>query len=51
MMILGGVLRYILIILALAGIIVSGLALREHYRTEGIAPCSINVYKARRDAA
>jgi vitamin-K-epoxide reductase (warfarin-sensitive) len=35
-------LRYIFIILALAGIIVSGLALHEHYRTEGIAPCSIN---------
>jgi uncharacterized membrane protein len=38
----GGVVRYIFIILALAGIIVSGLALHEHYRTEGIAPCSIN---------
>jgi vitamin-K-epoxide reductase (warfarin-sensitive) len=35
-------LRYVFIILALAGIIVSGLALHEHYRTEGIAPCSIN---------
>jgi uncharacterized membrane protein len=35
-------LRYIFIVLALAGIIVSGLALHEHYRTEGIAPCSIN---------
>jgi vitamin-K-epoxide reductase (warfarin-sensitive) len=35
-------LRYIFILLALAGIIVSGLALHEHYRTEGIAPCSIN---------
>ncbi len=34
--------RYIFILLALAGIIVSGLALHEHYRTEGIAPCSIN---------
>jgi vitamin-K-epoxide reductase (warfarin-sensitive) len=35
-------LRYIFIILALSGIVVSGLALHEHYRTEGIAPCSIN---------
>lgn len=34
--------RYVFILLALAGIIVSGLALHEHYRTEGIAPCSIN---------
>jgi uncharacterized membrane protein len=31
-----------LIILAALGIIVSALALREHYRTEGDAPCSIN---------
>ncbi len=38
----GGHLRYVFILLALAGIIVSTLALREHYRTEGIAPCSIN---------
>ncbi len=34
--------RYLFILLALAGIIVSTLALREHYREEGIAPCSIN---------
>jgi uncharacterized membrane protein len=33
--------RYIIAILALAGVIVSGLALREHYRTEP-APCAIN---------
>jgi uncharacterized membrane protein len=33
--------RYILLILALAGIVVSSLALREHYR-EGESPCSIN---------
>jgi uncharacterized membrane protein len=33
--------RYILVILALSGIIVSYLALREHYR-EGESPCSIN---------
>lgn len=34
--------RYVLIILGLLGIIVSGLALREHYRTAGDSPCSIN---------
>jgi vitamin-K-epoxide reductase (warfarin-sensitive) len=34
--------RYILIILALLGIIASSLALREHYRTYGDAPCDIN---------
>ncbi|HEX8924755.1 MAG TPA: vitamin K epoxide reductase family protein [Terriglobales bacterium] len=33
--------RYILAILAIAGVIVSGMALREHYRTEP-APCAIN---------
>jgi uncharacterized membrane protein len=33
--------RYVLVILAIAGIIVSALALREHYRT-GESPCSIN---------
>ena len=33
--------RWVLIILAVAGIIVSSLALREHYRTEA-SPCSIN---------
>ncbi len=33
--------RYIFILLALVGIVVSGLALREHYR-EGVSPCSIN---------
>jgi len=33
--------RWILVVLALAGIIVSGLALREHYRTDA-SPCSIN---------
>jgi uncharacterized membrane protein len=31
-----------LTILAALGIIVSALALREHYRTEGDSPCSIN---------
>jgi len=34
--------RYVLILLALLGIVVSSLALREHYRTEGDAPCDIN---------
>ncbi len=33
--------RYVFILLALAGIIVSSLALREHYR-EDTSPCSIN---------
>jgi vitamin-K-epoxide reductase (warfarin-sensitive) len=34
--------KYILILLASLGIVVSALALREHYRTEGDSPCSIN---------
>ncbi len=33
--------RYVFILLALAGIVVSSLALREHYR-EDASPCSIN---------
>jgi len=33
--------RYVFILLALAGIIASSLALREHYR-EDTSPCSIN---------
>jgi vitamin-K-epoxide reductase (warfarin-sensitive) len=33
--------RWLLIVLAVAGIVVSSLALREHYRTEA-SPCSIN---------
>jgi len=33
--------RHIIAILAILGVIVSGLALREHYRTEP-APCAIN---------
>jgi uncharacterized membrane protein len=33
--------RYVLLILALFGLVVSGLALREHYRTDD-SPCSIN---------
>jgi uncharacterized membrane protein len=34
--------KYILVVCAVLGIIVSALALREHYRTEGDSPCSIN---------
>ena len=33
--------RWVLVILAMIGIVVSALALREHYRTEA-SPCSIN---------
>jgi vitamin-K-epoxide reductase (warfarin-sensitive) len=33
--------KYVLIVLALSGMVVSSLALREHYRT-GESPCSIN---------
>jgi vitamin-K-epoxide reductase (warfarin-sensitive) len=34
--------KYVLVVLAALGIVVSALALREHYRTEGDSPCSIN---------
>jgi vitamin-K-epoxide reductase (warfarin-sensitive) len=34
--------KYLLLILAVFGLIVSTLALREHYRTYGDSPCSIN---------
>jgi len=34
--------KYVLIILAVLGIVVSSLALREHYREYGDSPCSIN---------
>jgi vitamin-K-epoxide reductase (warfarin-sensitive) len=34
--------RYVLVLLAAVGIVASALALREHYRTEGDSPCSIN---------
>ena len=34
--------RYLLVIFALLGITASSLALREHYRTYGDAPCDIN---------
>jgi uncharacterized membrane protein len=34
--------KYLLVTLAVLGIIVSSLALREHYREYGDSPCSIN---------
>jgi vitamin-K-epoxide reductase (warfarin-sensitive) len=34
--------KYPLLILAVLGAVVSSLALREHYRTYGDSPCSIN---------
>ncbi len=34
--------RYLLLLLATLGIVVSALALREHYREAGDSPCSIN---------
>ena len=34
--------KYTLLILSILGIIVSSLALREHYREYGDSPCSIN---------
>lgn len=34
--------KHVLIVLAVFGIVVSALALREHYRTAGDSPCSIN---------
>ncbi|HEY4675674.1 MAG TPA: vitamin K epoxide reductase family protein [Candidatus Angelobacter sp.] len=34
--------RWIIALLALAGMVAAILALREHYRTEGASPCSIN---------
>jgi vitamin-K-epoxide reductase (warfarin-sensitive) len=34
--------RYLLLILALLGLAASSLALREHYRASGDAPCDIN---------
>jgi vitamin-K-epoxide reductase (warfarin-sensitive) len=34
--------RYVLIVLAVLGIAAASLALREHYRTYGEAPCDIN---------
>ncbi len=34
--------KYLLLTLAVLGVIASSLALREHYRTYGDSPCSIN---------
>ena len=34
--------KYLLLILAILGVVACSLALREHYRTVGDAPCSIN---------
>ncbi len=34
--------KYVLLILAVLGMVVSALALREHYREYGDSPCSIN---------
>jgi vitamin-K-epoxide reductase (warfarin-sensitive) len=34
--------KYLLLILAVLGVVVSSLALREHYREDGDSPCSIN---------
>jgi vitamin-K-epoxide reductase (warfarin-sensitive) len=34
--------RWLIAFLALAGMVAAFLALREHYRTEGESPCSIN---------
>src|SRR5947207_15662680 len=34
--------KYALLMLAVLGIVVSSLALREHYREYGDSPCSIN---------
>lgn len=34
--------RYVFILVAIVGVVVSGLALEEHYREDGQAPCSIN---------
>jgi len=36
--------RYALLTIALIGIVASSLALREHYRTSGDAPCDINAH-------
>lgn len=36
--------KYVFLILSLLGIAASSLALREHYRTYGDAPCDINAH-------
>jgi vitamin-K-epoxide reductase (warfarin-sensitive) len=40
----GNAMKYVLLILAIFGIAVSSLALREHYREYGDSPCSINAH-------
>src|SRR5206468_1250858 len=37
-----GNMKYVLLILAVFGMVVAALALREHYREYGDSPCSIN---------
>src|SRR5580692_12483976 len=37
-----GLMKYLLLFLAILGIVAASLALREHYRTDGDAPCDIN---------
>jgi uncharacterized membrane protein len=34
--------RWLIAFLAFAGVVAASMALREHYRTEGASPCSIN---------
>src|SRR6478609_3303745 len=34
--------RWLIAVLAFAGMVAAWLALREHYRTEGSSPCSVN---------
>ncbi len=36
--------KYLLLVLALFGVLASSLALREHYREYGDAPCDINAH-------
>ena len=36
--------KYILVMLSILGIVAASLALREHYRTYGDAPCDINAH-------
>jgi vitamin-K-epoxide reductase (warfarin-sensitive) len=36
--------KYVLLVLALFGVVASSLALREHYREYGDAPCDINAH-------
>lgn len=36
--------KYILLVLSILGVVAASLALREHYRTYGDAPCDINAH-------